>query len=476
MSKANYYHVLGVSSTATPAEIRAAYTALCKELHPDKLVGLSPNLRKSAEERLKLVNEAYETLGDEELRAAYDRKRARSYRGPTFDEWLNELQSSVPLALGVQRLTQQEEKLWQNFIKDLHRLRERYGIPESPDPIEIVFPDDLTTRIGRIVALIVGAIATVTLSALLFGLLVHVIHLFIYGIRSPVFLALMGLGLTLFLPPIYIAVIVMTEASFSQHQKTELIFSPTLRGYRQQADALIAHFQPCKLWGCLYPRAYVRAVAAARRRFVGHCQDLLSRRQAKVHLFKALDPTGFTLDFVSHLSVAEQLLLIIALRQKQQEIRWKHWRKRLDDLLAKSVVFTTILILLVPFSMAWVTVPNPLRSSGNVFANSIWRSMALDRQLPMFDVLLAGVLALPSQLLFSGQAVLYTDPVQGYRLQVPVEFQPVAPGSWLGPRLPTRNRWSMPPPLFTCISRNMETTPCLPMSRPSQCRGSGISG
>ncbi|MCS7226581.1 MAG: hypothetical protein NZ821_06270 [Gloeomargarita sp. SKYB31] len=45
--------------------------------------------------------------------------------------------------------------------------------------------------------------------------------------------------------------------------------------------------------------------------------------------------------------------------------------------------------------------------------------------------------ALLSQSLFSGQTVLYTDPTQGYRLRVPVEFQQTAAGSWIGPRLPT---------------------------------------
>lgn len=44
------------------------------------------------------------------------------------------------------------------------------------------------------------------------------------------------------------------------------------------------------------------------------------------------------------------------------------------------------------------------------------------------------LLSLP---VFSGQTVLYMDTAQGYRLRLPVEFQMAAPGSWVGPRLPT---------------------------------------
>jgi hypothetical protein len=42
-----------------------------------------------------------------------------------------------------------------------------------------------------------------------------------------------------------------------------------------------------------------------------------------------------------------------------------------------------------------------------------------------------------SQGIFSGQVIAYSDSAQGYRLRLPVEFQPTAPGAWLGPRLPT---------------------------------------
>jgi DnaJ-class molecular chaperone len=62
------YAVLGVKPTATQDEIRTAYRALAKKLHPD----LNPGDRK-AEEAFKQVSAAYDLVGDPDKRARYDR-------------------------------------------------------------------------------------------------------------------------------------------------------------------------------------------------------------------------------------------------------------------------------------------------------------------------------------------------------------------------------------------------------------------
>lgn len=67
----NYYELLEVSEKASPEVIKKAYITLVKKYHPD----LQPNgKKKSAEEKIKEINEAYEVLSDKIKRENYDRK------------------------------------------------------------------------------------------------------------------------------------------------------------------------------------------------------------------------------------------------------------------------------------------------------------------------------------------------------------------------------------------------------------------
>ena len=68
MAKRDFYEVLGVAKTASADEIKKAYRKLAMKHHPDR----NPD-DKSAEEKFKVANEAYEILSDEDKRAAYDR-------------------------------------------------------------------------------------------------------------------------------------------------------------------------------------------------------------------------------------------------------------------------------------------------------------------------------------------------------------------------------------------------------------------
>ncbi|MFO1150672.1 MAG: molecular chaperone DnaJ [Alsobacter sp.] len=68
MAKVDYYEILGVSRTATDAELKSAFRKLAMKHHPDKNPG-----DKTAELRFKELNEAYQILSDGQKRAAYDR-------------------------------------------------------------------------------------------------------------------------------------------------------------------------------------------------------------------------------------------------------------------------------------------------------------------------------------------------------------------------------------------------------------------
>ena len=66
-SKQDYYELLGVPRKAAQKDIRQAYRKLARRYHPD----LNPG-DKSAEEKFKQIQEAYDVLSDSKKRQAYD--------------------------------------------------------------------------------------------------------------------------------------------------------------------------------------------------------------------------------------------------------------------------------------------------------------------------------------------------------------------------------------------------------------------
>lgn len=66
-NKRDYYEVLGVSRNASNGELKKAYRKMARQYHPDV------NKEPDSDEKFKEINEAYEVLSNDDMRARYDR-------------------------------------------------------------------------------------------------------------------------------------------------------------------------------------------------------------------------------------------------------------------------------------------------------------------------------------------------------------------------------------------------------------------
>jgi curved DNA-binding protein CbpA len=108
----NYYELLGIDPTAGPQEIKQAYLNQVKRWHPDK----NPDRTAEAEEKTKILNQAYHILGDAERRKNYDRM-LRFTRGKDFTEFIND-----------EAIRNKINKAYPALKKALENVRELYAL------------------------------------------------------------------------------------------------------------------------------------------------------------------------------------------------------------------------------------------------------------------------------------------------------------------------------------------------------------
>lgn len=103
------YDVLGVPRTATQEEIKTAYHALARELHPDRTGGDEGKAR-----RFRALTESYAVLGHEGKRRAYDKSRKGPAEGaaPRVDP---RVQAAADRITGV--VLEEAENLGQDAIR-----------------------------------------------------------------------------------------------------------------------------------------------------------------------------------------------------------------------------------------------------------------------------------------------------------------------------------------------------------------------
>lgn len=88
----NYFLILGLPTTATKMDIKSAYRKMAMRYHPDK------NKAPGARERFIEVNEAYEFLSDDRLRAQHRMQLTRrishedllKHRERLYRQWVNQ--------------------------------------------------------------------------------------------------------------------------------------------------------------------------------------------------------------------------------------------------------------------------------------------------------------------------------------------------------------------------------------------------
>ena len=133
----NYWSLLGVSPECDPSELKAAFRKEARKWHPD----LNKN-DVNAEERFKLINEAYAVLSDPSKRIAWEKKNNINKdifenRFPTYEEYLD-------VVLGIKNIPNNEQNddfdpQFDNFSEDNYdnydNKNVNQNIPTTSEPI-----------------------------------------------------------------------------------------------------------------------------------------------------------------------------------------------------------------------------------------------------------------------------------------------------------------------------------------------------
>ena len=132
----NYWSLLGVSPDCDPSELKSAFRKEARKWHPD----LNKN-NINAEERFKLINEAYAILSDPKKRIEWEKKNSKNIdvfenRFPTYEEYLE-----VVLGIKTNSNNENDDDIDDNFFEHSEDKYDNYeqtnyneSIPTTSEP------------------------------------------------------------------------------------------------------------------------------------------------------------------------------------------------------------------------------------------------------------------------------------------------------------------------------------------------------
>jgi len=141
IEREDYFTMLGIPRTATQPEIQAAYYALAKTWHPDRLAPELASVRDAASKVFARMSEAFETLSDPVRRKRYNDLLKGG--GGTPEE-ADQIQQIIDVATDFQRA----EILWKRHDAGAEKLIERVyrADPKQSDYIALWVALQITKR------------------------------------------------------------------------------------------------------------------------------------------------------------------------------------------------------------------------------------------------------------------------------------------------------------------------------------------
>jgi DnaJ-domain-containing protein 1 len=326
----NYYDVLGISNNATTQEIREGYISLCKDLHPDKLPSESgSHLKKLAEERLKLINEAYQILKDDKLRSEYD-QTCKSKLGSKAEETVNNIEdllSPSVLSEAFEILQQEEQIIWSKNMQDIDDIENQYydylSTVKGHKPRNL-YPDTALLKLNRYLRILYAGVPCACFYSLFYmGMMllmlrfVGFVGFLVTGAEQKFEIEFLNI-LVLIFSCMLVFSFIFSEGSLDDND-SEYIYYDKLATYLITFKGFASYYKYDKLKSPIYEKTYVKLIRGIVKQLNKDILSLQESRKVKINNFKNINPYQLTPKYISLLPLSERFLLVKALEQKAKD-------------------------------------------------------------------------------------------------------------------------------------------------------------